>query len=197
MNKLSEQEFQDRIQAVARARKIFIDSGLTRNISDAFTLYQEVLAEQDRALTLQTEKDGNRPRSILDEYKRPRCPLCPTGEIMFRPAPDGPEGYSTELMCSEPACNGFWYSKTTIPEWGMILQEGRTDEVDFSQMIQGSKKTDRKAKIKFTPIFGPCPQCGTSDLYELAVCCGAPEGLVECGACDFQELPSTFHGRSN
>jgi len=192
MNKLTEKEFQDRLYAVARARKIFIGSGLTKNIGDAFALYQGILAGQERPLTIRTDQGEALYRSSFGKYERPGCPLCGTGKIKFRLAPEGPEGYKTELLCENPQCDGFWYSTSNLPMWVEMFKEGKAGQIDPSLIIPGSKKTDRKIKTRSVSIDIPCPRCGEAQLYELEKCCGAPEGLIECGVCDFQELPSIF-----
>ena len=122
MNKLTEQEFQDRIQAVARARKIFIN--LTGgNITDAFTLYQEVLAEQERAVIINTLTAGNRPPALFDQFERPKCPDC-GANLMFRPVPINPEGIKVQLICENPECDTILNSEMSIEEWAKELQSG-------------------------------------------------------------------------
>jgi len=123
MNKLTQQEFQDRTEAVARARKIFINSGLTNNITDAFTLYQEVLAEQERAVIINTLISGNRPPALFDQFERPKCPDC--GEnLMFRGVPANPEGIKVQLVCENTECDTVLNSEMSIEEWAKELQSG-------------------------------------------------------------------------
>lgn len=79
MKEMSEKAFQDRIRMLQKARKIFIESGLTKNISIATEAYLGILAEQKRDAYLSSKKDGNRPRMLLDNeerYNRPTCPDC-------------------------------------------------------------------------------------------------------------------------
>ena len=122
MNKLTEQEFQDRIQAVARARKIFIN--LTGgNITDAFTLYQEVLAEQERAVIINTLTAGNRPPALFDQYDRPKCPEC-GADMMFRPLAENLKGIKVQLVCENPECDTVLNSEMSIEEWAKELQSG-------------------------------------------------------------------------
>lgn len=89
MECLKQREFQDRVEAVARARKIFIPH-ITKNISIAFQLYQEILAKQERKLTLTTKEGGRRPRTWLDQYERPKCPKC--GEELYLRIVKEPKG---------------------------------------------------------------------------------------------------------
>jgi len=122
MNKLSQQEFQDRVEAVARARKIFID--LTGgNITNAFILYQEVLAEQERKVMISTLISGNRPPALFDQYDRPKCPEC-GADMMFRPVKDNPEGIKVQLICENPECDTVLNSEMSIEEWAKELQSG-------------------------------------------------------------------------
>jgi hypothetical protein len=101
MHKLTEAEFRDRVQAVARARGIFIKSGLTDHIGHAFELYQLVLAETERPLTLDTSGAGNRPRSYFDKYERLKCPDC-GHDLYIRPVRQNSEGIQFQLICSNP-----------------------------------------------------------------------------------------------
>lgn len=192
---MNEQEFQDRIVAVSRARKIFIKSGITNNISVAFELYQGVLAEQARELELRASEHGNRARSELDKYPRPICPLCGAG-IMFKPmASKGDDWVKTHLLCENPRCDGYWLSAGSFHDWLAVLKAGKGPEVDLSKILQSSKKAQRKNRAKYKELPDLCPNCGKTSLYELEKCCGAPEGVIECSECDYTETPSVFHGR--
>jgi len=78
MKSLTFDEFQNRLRVVSRARRIFIPN-LTRNISNAFALYQEILEEDDRLLSLEIANNtGGFAPSILDDFPRPPCPKCKT-----------------------------------------------------------------------------------------------------------------------
>ena len=76
MRKVTYKEFQARLEEVEKARRIFIDSGITSNITTAFAIYQEVLAEERMAVMVSTEEYGQRPMNIMDLYIRPRCKKC-------------------------------------------------------------------------------------------------------------------------
>ena len=75
MKQISFEEFEDRIEAIMRVRKIFV-SYITKNITTAFELYQEVLVEQERKRFLTTVTGGRVSMTWLDQYERPRCPKC-------------------------------------------------------------------------------------------------------------------------
>ena len=122
MNKLTQQEFQDRVQAVARARKIFINLTDGR-LDNAFILYQEVLAETERAIIINTLTSGNRPPALFDQYDRPKCPEC-GADMMFRPVKDNPEGIKVQLICENPECDTILNSEMSIEDWAKELQSG-------------------------------------------------------------------------
>lgn len=65
--------------------------------------------------------------------------------------------------------------------------------MDLSKLKKGSKR-DPVPGTKYTWLEIPCPKC-SGRIYEMPKCCGAPEGLIECSNCDFQEVPSKFYAR--
>ena len=123
MKNLTSAEFNDRIVAVAKARRIFIDSGVAnKNISTAFILYQEVLAETERQLTLSSNIAGVRNPRIMDRYERPKCPEC-EAEMFFRTLAVNEEGFKTQLICSNDSCDTVLNSILTIEDWTKELKE--------------------------------------------------------------------------
>lgn len=195
MNKLTREEFQDRIQALQRAQRIFIETGLTENnISLAFAAYQSILAETERPMTMKAGLHGTRVRTFLDGNKRPACPLC-GADVLFAPVKDR-DPVKSILSCSNVSCDGLWLSGSPFEDWVKALDQGLGPKINLARLPRGSKKEERKNRFKSTPVNVPCPKCGGAGLYELAQCCGAPEGLIECGDCDFQETPSRFNERS-
>ncbi len=120
MNQLTEKEFRDRTEAVARARRIFIN--LTEgNITNAFILYQEVLAETERLEWITTAYAGNRPPALFDKYERPKCSEC-GADLMFRMLKPNDEGFKTQLVCSNPQCDTVFNSEMGIEEWEKELR---------------------------------------------------------------------------
>ncbi|MBN2568120.1 MAG: hypothetical protein JXB42_01685 [Deltaproteobacteria bacterium] len=69
MKQMNLKEFQNRLNEVAKARKIFINSGLTKNVTHAFQLYQDIFAEEEMAAFISGKEI---PSNILKE----RCPEC-------------------------------------------------------------------------------------------------------------------------
>jgi len=115
MKELTEEEFQDRTQAILRAHQIFIDSGVTKNISIAFELYQKVCAEREREIFLSTQVYGNKPRTPMDRYERP---LCECGSNMaFRMVPPNDEGIKVQLVCTSEKCDIVLNSDNDIQWW--------------------------------------------------------------------------------
>jgi predicted RNA-binding Zn-ribbon protein involved in translation (DUF1610 family) len=120
MKKLSREEFQDRLEAINRARKIFIETGITNNISVAFEIYQEMLAETERKLTLTKELADGRIGTMFDEYERPDCPEC--GEWMYLRSVND-QTFHSQLVCSNPKCDTALNSPLTIDDWKKELKK--------------------------------------------------------------------------
>lgn len=125
MRKLTYEEFEDRTQAVLRAHRIFIDSSVTNNISIAFDIYQQVLAEQDREVFLSTMIQGQTPITPLDAYARPTCPDC-GADMRCRPLSENDEGWLTQWVCSNDDCDLVLNSEKSVDEWMAELR--RHDE---------------------------------------------------------------------
>ena len=121
MKEITEEEFQDRTQAILRARQIFIDSEVTNNISVAFEIYQKVLADREREIFISTQVYGNKPRSPLDRYERP---ICECGsEMAFRIVPQNDEGIKVQLVCTNEKCDIVLYSDNDIQWWQSNLRK--------------------------------------------------------------------------
>lgn len=119
MKKLSKEEFEDRTQAVLRAQEIFMPH-ITNNISIAFEIYQKVLAEEERKLSL--SKERKKHYNIMSHYKRPDCPKCGK-ELGLRiiNIPQGKKnvhGYNTAWECE---CSYEEYSTNTLDDWLKVL----------------------------------------------------------------------------
>lgn len=125
MKMLTKEEFEDRTKAVLRAEKIFVDSGITNNITTAFELYQAVLADREREIRVSPTEHGFIPGSPLNSFKRPLCPDCNTA-MMFRTVPANDEGVKTQLVCNNADCQTVLDSEKTMEEWIALLE--RNDE---------------------------------------------------------------------
>jgi hypothetical protein len=98
MKKITEEEFRDRMGALARAGRIFPD---VLNVSERFRIYQEVFAEREREIFVSTQVYGNKIFSPMDKYERPKCPEDGF-DMQFRPVPENPEGVKVQLVCTNP-----------------------------------------------------------------------------------------------
>lgn len=126
MKRISFEEFRDRTETIARARKIFIPH-VTKNVSVAFELYQEVLAEQERVRFLSTVTGGKISMSWLDQYERPKCPECQEPlylrVITIVKGPGNWEGWKTCWECIGSSCIYEEYSRKSIGEWMRELKK--------------------------------------------------------------------------
>ena len=75
-------EDQKRKLAIAAARAEYITPGRTKNITEAVRLYYKDHPEECAGIRARiTTREEDRPRTILDEYERPKCRKC--GAPMF------------------------------------------------------------------------------------------------------------------
>lgn len=123
MKQMNFQEFSKRVEEVNKASKIF--APLTDNVSKAFELYQEVLAEEKMEIFVSSATGGSRPKTPIDDYNRPKCPECDI-DLMLRinvKDIDGKE-WNTSWFCQK--CLTDYYSDKTVQEW---MQELRKKDV--------------------------------------------------------------------
>jgi len=119
MNDLNEKEFRQRTEAILRAQKIFVDSGVTRNITVAFFLYREMLAD-DRQMPLHmTQSQLNNGKTWIPYRARKKCPEC--GATLHLRAVGLPKcdrlnkhGYQSCWECL--GCGYELYSTATVAE---------------------------------------------------------------------------------
>jgi len=183
MNVLTEKEFLERAMAMQRARKIFIESGLTKNISNAFEAYQELLAETARARKVNKFQLGPLGRGLFDDATRPLCPEC--GSICyFRRVPKNKKGILTQLVCSRSNCQVVVNSNLDLAGWRSALAEMSAMEV--KNVVDGLEKGSKQ-----DPLPGQmsrqskmlCPECGAGNMLSVKACCGAPHGYLWCPLC--------------
>ena len=122
MKELTFEEFEDRSMAIQRATRIFVESGLTNNISVAFKIYQEVFAERERELFITSLQSGVNRGTVMDRYERPLCPECGSG-LLFRILTDNEEGIKTQLVCPDPKCDTVLSSDKDIGWWMASLKK--------------------------------------------------------------------------
>ena len=124
MKTLTKKEFMDRAEAIIKAKQIFIPH-FTMNITIAFEIYNEMLAEEKHQLKLTTER--TRDYGILSESQRPLCPECST-EMGLREinTPQGKQnlkGYKSSWICEK--CLHEEYSTNTLQDWLKELKKRR------------------------------------------------------------------------
>ena len=124
MKKLTPKEFHDRADAIIRARKIFMPH-FTKNITIAFEIYQGMLAEQERDLTLGRSRE--RDYNILMGLQRPLCPDCGK-ELALRiinipKGKDNLHGHRSSWICEDPNCCYEKFSKKDLTEWLKTLKK--------------------------------------------------------------------------
>jgi len=119
MKRLNFNEFNNRVNEVNKAYRIF--KPLTNNMTEAFRLYQEVLAEEDMQIFISSSAGGNRPQTFIDMYDRPKCPECDV-DLLLRfnvKDIDGKE-WNTSWFCQK--CLTDYYSDKTVQEWMQELK---------------------------------------------------------------------------
>jgi len=127
MRKLTYEEFQDRLAAEQRARRIFIH--MTDNdISKAFEAYQAILAETQRPIVVPAASMRGMTGSEFDGLKhRPKCPECGM-DMNLRAVPPNIEGIKSQLVCSDPKCDVVLDSELSILEWYDLLKKMSDEE---------------------------------------------------------------------
>ncbi len=120
MKRLTFEEFSHRVNEYNKAARIF--APLTKNIVDAFKIYQEVLAEEKMEVFLSTEILGNRPMTVMDDFERPQCPDCGT-DMRFRIIPPNDDGILTQLVCGNDECDTVLDSNMSIFDWMKVLEK--------------------------------------------------------------------------
>lgn len=112
--------------AIQRARRIFIESGLTDNITTAFQIYQEILAERDRELTITREMAPEEYGGfVIREDDLFDCPNC--GDKMYIRFFTNPgEGEAkSQVVCRNDKCDTIYDSDKTASEWIQYFKEER------------------------------------------------------------------------
>jgi hypothetical protein len=121
MKAINYEEFTNRIKEVAKARKIFIPS-ITNNISVAFDLYQEVLAEEKRDVFISTAIGGNEPQTPMHDFERPKCPDDDKALYLKVMALDkNGKMWNTAWYCK--TCGSEFYSDKTTGDWVKELEK--------------------------------------------------------------------------
>jgi hypothetical protein len=118
-------EYRDREDAIRRARKIFVATGLTNNITHAFAAYQYIISESERPITVNASWYRGFAGNVMDTLERPLCPDC--GEpLFFRNVRPNEEGIKCQLVCSNSECDTVLNSEHSIDWWQATLPKRST-----------------------------------------------------------------------
>lgn len=120
MKKLTKEEFVSRLTEIDKAEKIFVSSGLTKNLSVAFDIYQRLLGETEQEVYVDNNLVDGRRGSELDGYNRPECPTC--GKEMFLQVFRPGHEVRTRLICPDPSCPAY-DSERSLDEWKELLKK--------------------------------------------------------------------------
>jgi len=109
-------EMEKRRLVISLARKEFVKTGQTNNISEAFTLYIVKHPEECAGIpAIITAREADRPKTILDEYERPKCRKC-GADMFFKIGCSKCKGpvKKNQWICKK--CGFKWFTKKTLEE---------------------------------------------------------------------------------
>lgn len=122
MKVMSKQEFTSRHEAVLRAKKIYIESGITNNITTAFELYQEILSDMDREIFITGDRLGPEYRKLMSRRPIDHSRVCPDcksiAQIRSMP-PTGRDnlyGWKSAWFCLNVECCWEEFSRRTMQD---------------------------------------------------------------------------------
>ena len=119
-------EYLQRRIVLAEARKLYIKTGKTNNISTALKWHLETLPEEERIPLHWPASEEILQHSPLDDYIRPRCPECEYDLFLKSQCTGLGQGDRiTVWVCK--VCGHKDYSELTVQEWLEILP--RKEEV--------------------------------------------------------------------
>lgn len=101
---------------INKARELYINTGKTRNITEALRLYLEHDAGPDEQIPLWiTTPEIHQVRKILEQI-RPRCDEC-DAELHLQVNARDPEGKAHPSAWTCKNCGVVYYSELTPAEW--------------------------------------------------------------------------------
>ena len=108
---------------IDKARIKYIDSGITKNITEALKNYLENDATGEEQIPLLISKPEIYRLKERLKINRPRCEECNSELQMEENVRDfAGKGYATAWICK---CGRIEYSENTVKEWLEILNENR------------------------------------------------------------------------
>jgi len=172
MKRLTKEEFEEKLKyatkkifeqdmrndAIHRANRIF--GNITdNNVSDSFAIYQEILAEWEREIRLDTRVNGYRGQLLLDHMvERPICPDC--RKELFLISVNDSTGNQIE---GSPEAKSFWACRDTNCGYESEL----TNKTKYDWIMELPRKnTDKEIKViternrEIDKLMPECPKCG-------------------------------------
>lgn len=118
----------NRDEIIAHARMLYINTGKTRNITDALRMFLEEVADPEEQIQLFiTTPEQHQIREIL-KFGRPECDDCGTGMHLKICAKDmHGVAHATSWVCKN--CGYEFYSDMTPQQWLEELREVREEEL--------------------------------------------------------------------
>ncbi len=118
MQVLTFDEFQRRLNELIKAERIFVDSGVTNNITIAFKIYLEILAEEHFDLFISNKQKP------FHNIERPLCSECGK-ELKLDAMPRLINGvfYPSTWVCSN--CGIEYYTDKTPRQWYEELHDNK------------------------------------------------------------------------
>ena len=113
----------DRDEIIAHARMLYIDTGVTRNITEALRMFLEQVADPDEMIEIFiTSPEQHQIREVL-KFGRPECDFCDT-EMHLKICATDMHGvtHQTSWLCKN--CGYEFYSDLTPRQW---LEELRSE----------------------------------------------------------------------
>jgi len=111
----------DRDTVIERARIVYMDSGVTNNITEALRLYLRDVAGPDEQVPLFiSSPEQHQMREVL-KFGRPECDFC-KAEMFFRICAVDQHGttHATAWVCKN--CGYEFYSDMTPKQWLKVLR---------------------------------------------------------------------------
>lgn len=188
MQDLTDLEFRERLTDLHRARKIFIESGLTKNLSIAFEAYQALISDKKKADRLNTYDHKSPAALLFQKYPRPTCPECGS-PLKFREVPKNEKGIKTQLVCMRDHPSSVLNSPLGLAEWQSLLSPEKMESTQkiVNALLRVSRTAPLPGKIEGLEAQ-TCPECGFQALYKINACCGAPNGYLWCERCQYEKI---------
>lgn len=140
--------YDNRDAMIAKARTKYIDTGITKNITEALAAYLDNDAGLDEQVPLWiTSPEIHQMIAVLEET-RPRCDEC-YGELHLQVGARDPEGkiYPTAWICKK--CGIEYYSNKSPTEW--------LEELHLEARKQNIQRSDEPGKTDM-PAMQPAPK---------------------------------------